>query len=219
MTKAVLFDVETTGIPNWKLAADAQGQPRMCSMAAALLTDTGEIIEKFHHLIKPEGWEEEVIAKAEAEGGAFGVNGLSMKKLNAEGIPVVEVLTKFDALVDQCEGIGAFGISFDQKMARSEQRRAGRPDRYGERPTFCVMKAATDVCKIPPTDKMMAAGKRWFKQPNLGEAVRHMLGRDLPDAHDALADLMATVEIFAMMAAMPGVVVWKEQVSKLGDKE
>ena len=149
--------------------------------------------------------------------GAFAINGLTLDRLMNEGIPVEHALMQFDALVDRCTGIVAFGISFDQKVMRAEQRRAGRPDRYGERPTFCVMKTSTDLCKIPPTDKMMAAGKRWHKTPNLKEAASILLGLDLEDAHDAKADLGATIEIYRLMLHQ-GLVDWKPQVSKLQEE-
>lgn len=194
----LLMDTETTGLPDFKRPADAPGQPRVCSLAAALVDDEGHTVEDFYMLVRPEGWREDVIEKAKH--GAFTVNGLSMERLHAEGRPIVEVLTAFDAFVDRCEGIAAYGIAFDQKMLRAEQRIAGRSDRYGERPTFCVQGAATKLCGIKKT-------------PKLGEAVQILLGQSLEGAHDALVDLRATVAIFNIMRR-DGLVVWKPQGSE-----
>jgi DNA polymerase III subunit epsilon len=208
----LIYDVESGGLPDFKLPADAPGQPRLCSIAAALVDDKGKTVTDFYSLVKPEGWTEDVIRKAEH--GAFAVNGLSMARLQREGAPILDVLDRFDAFIDQCQGIAAYGIAFDQKIMRGEMRRSGRPDRYGERPTFCIQQAAVGVCKIPPTDKMMAGGRKWFKTPNLGEAVEVMLGRSLEGAHDALVDLRATVAIFNIMRR-DGLVQWKAQKAKV----
>jgi len=199
----LIFDTETTGLPDFKAAADAPGQPRVCSLAAALVTRDGEIAASFYDLIHPTDWSQEVISKA---ANAFSVNGLSVERLEREGKPVVEVLEAYDNLVDQCDGIAAFGVAFDQKMLRAEQRIAGRRDRYGERPTFCIQHAARPLCKIP-------AAKGGFKQPKLAEAMQALFGEDLPDAHDAQVDLKATVRIFNLMQER-GLVTWKPQVSK-----
>lgn len=216
--KALLFDSETSGLFSFSKRADEPGQPRMASIAAMLVDDKGEKLKSMHRLIKPIDWEPQFIEDAKNGTGAFAVNGLKFDQLMAEGIPVLDALIEFDTLFDECEGFSAYGIQFDSKILRAEQRRAGRPDRYGERPEFCVMKAATDICKIPPTDKMMAAGKKWPKTPKLAEAVKIMLNRDLPGAHNAEVDLEATREIFAIMLGMPGVVTWTTQKPKLQEE-
>ncbi|MFT3987226.1 3'-5' exonuclease [Aestuariivirga sp.] len=193
----LIFDCETTGLPDFKKPADAPGQPRLCSIAAALVNDAGEIVQSFYSLVRPDGWLPEVIEKAR---GAFAVNGLSIDILTAEGRPVADVLAEYDAMVDQCTGIAAYGVAFDQKMIRAEQRIAGRPDRYGERPTFCVLTEAPKAC-----------GQS--KRMKLAEALKILLDEDLPDAHNAKADLAATVKIFNHMRER-GLVVFREQLSK-----
>lgn len=212
MLKCVVFDTETTGVPNFKLAADDPTNPRMASLAAILTDEAGNEVDSFYHLVKPEGWSEHVL-DPENHMGAFRVNGLSMERLWDEGRPLVEVLEAYDAFVDECALIAAYGVHFDQKIVRGEQRRAGRNDRYGERPTFCVQQAATPICQIPPTAKMMAANRYHNKTPNLGEAVEIILGEQIADAHDALADTRYTQRIYQQMLR-DGHVVPKEQISK-----
>lgn len=216
---ALIFDTETSGLFDYRQRADAPGQPRMVSIAAALLDPSGAVLSEFYRLIKPDNWDQKFIDECQHGTGAFAINGLTWDQLNEAGVPIDHALMEFDALVDRCEGISAYGVNFDQKVVRAEQRRAGRPDRYGERPTFCVQRAATDLCKIPPTDKMMAAGKRWFKTPKLAEAAEILLKVDLENAHDARADLNATIDIFRLMLKTPELVLWKPQESKLQPEE
>lgn len=215
---ALIFDTETSGLFNYQKRADAEGQPRMCSVAASLVSPTGEVLHQFYRLIKPDGWIEQHINDAQMGTGAFAINGLTWERLNDEGVPAENALMEFDALVDRCEGIAAFGVNFDQKVVRAEQRRAKRPDRYGERPTFCIQHASTPLCKIPPTAKMMATGRKNYKTPKLVEAVEILLGEELPEAHDALADMTGTLKLYRFMCERPGTVVWQPQVSKLQEE-
>lgn len=204
--KALILDTETNGLFDFKQPADADGQPRMCSLAAGLVDADGSEISGFYHLIKPD-WELE-----EKHAVALDVNGLTYERLMDEGIPVVEALERYDALVDDCEVISAYGVTFDQKVVRAEQRRAGRDDRYGFRPTFCVQRAVTKPCDLPPTAAMSRAGRNYAKTPKLAEAVEALLGETHEGAHDAMVDLKATIRLYAWCAER-GLVVPKEQVS------
>lgn len=201
----LIFDTETTGVPDFKKPADDPSQPRLCSVAACLVDDAGEVLDEFYSLVNPKGWSEETIARAD---DAFKINGLTMERLRDEGDALDAILGKLDWLQARSEGVATYGITFDTKMIRSERRRLGLEDRYGAKPTFCVQRAAVNLCKIAPTEKMMASGRKWFKTPNLTEAVRILLDEELEGAHDALADTKATVKLFNFMRAR-GHVEWK----------
>lgn len=193
----LIFDTETTGIPDFRLPADAPGQPRMASIAAALVDESGGVVESFYELVRPDGWDDDVIARSAA---AFAINRLTIERLRDEGKPVVDVLGMYDVLVDKCVGIAAYSIPFDQKIIRAEQRRAGRPDRYGERPTFCVMQGVKPLLGVKKVMK-------------LTEAINAVFGETLPDAHDAHVDLRATVRLFLEMKAR-GIVEWTPQTPR-----
>jgi DNA polymerase-3 subunit epsilon len=62
--------------------------------------------------------------------------------------------------------------------------------------THDVMKMATPICKMPPTEKMMARGRKDFKSPRLEEAYRIMFGERMDGAHDAMSDVKATARLF-----------------------
>jgi DNA polymerase-3 subunit epsilon len=58
------------------------------------------------------------------------------------------------------------------------------------------MTQSTPLVKLPPTFRMMAAGRFHPKSPTLSEFVRHFLGEEHSDAHDAIADVRACIRIF-----------------------
>lgn len=188
--KTLVYDLETSGLPDWKAPADAPGQPRICEIAAVLLDDAMAEIDFSHDLIKPVDWDHEIHPDAAA------AHGLTKEGLEAEGAPIAEALRRFLVLFDQADRIVGYGISFDEKLRRGEARRLGLPDRYGEKPTIDLLHKCTPLCKLPPTDKMMATGRKTFKTPKLGEAVDILLGRKLDGAHDAIVDVRATADLF-----------------------
>lgn len=188
--RVLVWDTETTGIPLWNLPADDPSQPRMIQIAAVLYGADRRVERELVSLVKPEGWQMDD-ALAEKLG-----NGLVHARLEAEGRPVLELLTEFQEMHDAADMLVAYGARFDLKILRGELRRAGFPDRYGEKPYFCPMPACTKLCKIAPTHAMLASGRKTNKTPKLGEAISIILGRELENAHDALADCRATADLF-----------------------
>jgi len=186
----LVYDTETTGLPDFKLPADDPRQPRMIQLAFALYDRPDKLVLEECHLIKPDGW------KMPRELADKLGHGLTQERLEREGKPVKEVLEAFNLKRDRATLLAAYGIRFDQKILRGELRRGGFPDRYAETPEYCVMRAATPLCKMPPTDAMMAAGRCSYKTPKLTEAARIILGVEHVGAHDALADVRMTARLY-----------------------
>lgn len=178
MTSILILDTETTGLPTYgKGPVDVDKEPRMCALAAGLLDGDGKLVESFYALVKPEGWSSYV---REHCAEAFAVNGLSLEMLEEQGQPISYALARYADLVARCEGITAFNVAFDQKIIRRERRHLGRPDGYGERPTFCLM-----------------YGTQHLATGNLSERCRQLLGIEPADAHNALADLKMAAQLYA----------------------
>ena len=191
--KALVIDTETNRLARFGEDATADGQPRLCSLAATLLDPAGSE-QSLYSLIKPNWeWDDELHREA------FDVNGLIYEQLMDEGEEIVDVLTRYDAMVDECDVIVGFSLPFDQKVIRGEQRRVGRPDRYGERPTFDVRW---------PCQKII--GGKWL---TLSKIVEEILGEEMEGAHSADVDVAYTVKLYLHLSDM-GLVVPKPQVSK-----
>jgi DNA polymerase-3 subunit epsilon len=203
---AVIFDSETTGLPDWKKPADDPSQPRMASIAAGFLADAESDPVIMHRLIKPDGWTmpAELVEKLG--------NGLTQERLEAEGVPIADALDEFLHMLNRAEVLASYGIIFDTKMLRGELRRLGKPDLFGTKAEFCVMREATKQCKLAPTDAMHATGRHFSKTAKLSEAVEILLGHPHEGAHDALNDMMATVALYRLLAGK-GLVVAKVRPS------
>ena len=72
-------------------------------------------------------------------------------------------------------------------------------DEWGKRPSFCTCNSTKGILKLPPTPKMVAAGIKAYKSPNLAEAYKHFTGEELVGAHRALADAEACARVYFAM--------------------
>jgi DNA polymerase-3 subunit epsilon len=174
----LVIDTETTGLFDFSKPADADGQPRMASLSLIELDDELAQLSGCQLFVQPDGW-----SMSEQ---AASVNGLTDEFLTKHGAPVANVLEAYTHLIDGGLIVMAFNAQYDLKILRGELRRADMDDRFDRTPNICVMKACTDLCRIP--------GKYGWKWPKLHEACQHF-GIKLNDAHTAIGDALATAEI------------------------
>ncbi|MCA1973665.1 MAG: 3'-5' exonuclease [Caenispirillum sp.] len=195
----LFFDTETTGLPDFGKPADDPAQPRIAAICMMLATPEGRTIDVHYQMVRPDGWTMPAEVTA--------INGLTTEMLETFGASIGFALNWFAEAMTWRPVLVAHNASFDLKMLRGELRRAGLPDRYEDTDSFCTMKAATPLCRLPPTDRMMASGRKGWKSPNLAEALSHFFaGERLPDAHDCLYDTMACRRVFlAIRAALTAV--------------
>ena len=96
----LVFDTETTGLPDWRQPADAPGQPRLASFALLCVDDDLEIERREYGLVLPDGWEMPAEATA--------INGLTNERLHAEGLPISHVMNMFNhAAIGRTGTLGA----------------------------------------------------------------------------------------------------------------
>ncbi len=181
-----IFDTETSGLFNFALPADAIGQPRLASIAMLTCDENLRLVAAVSFLIKPEGWQ--MPPEAEA------INGLSTVLLNEHGIPPKDALDQYTQKIDAGMTMVAHNAQYDTKIMRGEMRRASFADRYESTATFCTMQFLTDICRIRKPN----GGYKW---PKLSEAVSYCLGRDHANAHGALPDALACLDLLRWIKA------------------
>ncbi len=192
--KIMVFDTETTRLPLWKEPSEHPGQPHLCQFTAVLVDGlSGQELDYVDMLIRPDGWTiPDEVSK---------IHGISQARALEEGLPEKAAVSQFLRLTGEADLVVGFGVAFDMRIMRIAMLRAGVSKAacdllMSDMQTRCVMQQATPIAKIPPTDKMMATGRKTFKQPNLGEAVRAILGEEMDDAHDARVDVLYTVRLY-----------------------
>ena len=178
--KYAIIDTETTGLFDFSKPADAEGQPRMASLAIVKLEENLDAGETHLFYIKPDGWEMPEAASK--------INGLTTDYLMAHGEPVRRALDAYTTAIDEGYVIASYGVDYDLKILRGELRRADAPDLYEQTQKLCLMRVCTPICQIP-----RAKGKGW-KFPKLAEACEHFGIDRVPD-HTALNDAEAAASI------------------------
>ena len=189
------FDTETTGLPNYNLDLTDPAQPRVLQFAALVADETGREIAAFKTAIKPEGWSVDERMEINGRPTAYAIHGIGNDHLNRYGMSIRTALLMFRKFQDMSTIKVAHNYRFDGFLIKGEHQRIGM-DAGPDIDKFCTMKAMTEIMKIKPTEAMIASGRNWPKSPNLGEAYTLCTGLKLDKAHDALADVRASKEIF-----------------------
>lgn len=180
--KYLILDSENTGLFDYKKPADAEGQPRLASLAMIFVDENLAIEREQLFLVKPDGW----VMPKEAEA----INGLSTEYLMANGSPIRDALLAFALAIDAGYVVVAHNCQHDLKGIRAENRRAGLPDLFEQTPNICTMRGLVGTCKIP-----YANGRGGFKFPKLAEAMEHF---KIPQdgAHTAMGDARSALALF-----------------------
>jgi DNA polymerase III subunit epsilon len=195
METGLFYDTETTGLPDFKAPSEDPKQPHIVQLGAVLLDmRTRKRLATLDLIIKPEGWTipDEVSA----------IHGITTEHAALVGVPeslAVEMLLELNA---RCDYRVAHNESFDQRIVRIGCKRFFDEDsaeQWKTKPTRCTAVMAGPIMQMPPTEKMKRAGFNKFKTPKLSEAVPFFCGRELTDAHSALADVNGCIDIFFEM--------------------
>lgn len=184
----LFFDTETTGFINKKLPLSDASQARIVPLAAVLTDLDGNHLEEMNLIAKPDGW---IVPEEVAK-----IHGLTTEICDDRGVPMMEILEKFNAMKAKCTDRTAYNISFDKTMLLREELAYGIPHDEEKKNSICVMNMATPICKIPPTQKMRDWDLNGYKAPKLSEAYRHFFDKDFDRAHDAMNDVMPCKEVF-----------------------
>lgn len=186
------FDTETTGIPLNGVDIEDPRQPRIVQLAAQLVSDAGQVLQTLNAIIKPDGFDS-------IPEGAQKAHGISIERCHDEGRDMKDVLEEFDAMMKAATRRIAYNISFDKRLLLREYRyhkREYNTDHLKPH-SYCVMRMITPVIKLAPTERMIECGYgHKNKPPKLIEAYKFCFGKPFENAHDALADVSATLEIF-----------------------
>jgi len=181
------LDFETTGLADFNKRASDPTQPHIVQMAAILTTDDGNVMQSHNVIIRPDGW---TIPKEASD-----IHGITTEIALEFGIQEDLAISLLWRMIEKSTFLVAHNLMFDKFIARIAARRFGlltddKDQWWKDLPTFCTMRATTDLCQLPGK----FAGK--YKWPKLTEAYQHVFGKFLDGAHDALADVMACKEIY-----------------------
>uniref|UniRef100_UPI00404AC057 DNA polymerase III subunit alpha n=2 Tax=Gelidibacter sp. TaxID=2018083 RepID=UPI00404AC057 len=181
----LIFDTETTGLPKrWDAPiTDTDNWPRCIQIAWQLHDEMGNCIEHQDYLVQPEGFNIPYDAEK--------IHGISTELAQQQGIPLVEVLEKFNTVLSKTKFIVGQNVGFDLNIMGAEFHRASVANILQELPVLdtCTEHTA-NLCQIP--------GGRYgkFKLPTLTELHEFLFNKPFAEAHNATADVEATTRCF-----------------------
>ena len=186
MTFTLVFDVETTGIPVRGEVVTSPSYPHLVELAAVLVdAETERELASFSFVVKPTGW---VIPDE-----AVQVHGISQGMAMEIGVPLSIAIASYTNLRAVADELAGHNVAFDLGIVAAALHRIGRtPASPGPDRVTCTAELGTPVCRLPPTERMVAAGYGdRFKKPKLEELYRALFNEELVGAHGALADCRA----------------------------
>ena len=181
----LIFDTETTGLPKrWNApVTDTENWPRAVQIAWQLHDAMGNCVAHHDYLITPEGFNIPFDAEQ--------VHGISTELAQAQGLPLSEVLEKFNRALEKTTFVVGHNVGFDIHIMGCEFYRKGVSSKLQELPVLdtCTEHTA-QLCKIPGG----RGGK--YKLPTLTELHDTLFHTPFNEAHNATADVEATTRCF-----------------------
>lgn len=189
MEKILFFDCETSGFIKKSLSFDDPEQAWLVQIGA-ILTNEKETIDEIDYLIKANG--REINYHAEQ------VHGFNVEKTESDGIDELIAAEQFGQLLSQADRIVCHNLMFDwqyvyQLMQRNMDDLSDNALAafYLERKSFCTMKNKNVInfCGL----KNKNGRPKW---PKLKELHEILFDKGFDNAHDAMADIIATKDCY-----------------------
>lgn len=190
--RALFYDTETSGLPLFHEPSEDPRQPHIVQLGALVVDlDTRKVIHAIDLIVCPSGWQ--IPADVSA------IHGITHEHACDVGLAEPAVLNILRDLHARCDIRIGHNESFDARIVRIAHKRFhtdGATEEWSNAPARCTQALSTPILKLPPTPKMLAAGRTHHKSANLREAYQHFMGKPLEGAHSAMADARACMDVW-----------------------
>lgn len=181
----LIYDTETTGLPkDWNAPiSDSDNWPRCIQIAWQLHDEMGQIIEHQDYLVRPDGFDIPYDSER--------IHGISTDLATEKGVPLKEVLDKFNEVLGKAKFIVGQNLGFDINIMGAEFYRLNYENNLAEKPVL-------DTCTEITAELLKLPGGRGgrYKLPTLTELHQYLFGVPFGEAHNATADVEATTRCF-----------------------
>jgi len=216
----LIFDTETTGLPKrWDAPIRATDNwPRAIQIAWQLHDALGNCIEHADYLIQPDGFNVPYDAEK--------IHGISTELAAEQGVPLRDVLEKFNQALSKTQFIVGQNVNFDVNIMGAEFYRSGlsphldvfrfdeldlesynfSSKKHREGTWFLDNLNTQDLNKLNILDtcteqtanlcKIEGGKGGKYKLPTLSELHHFLFGEAFAEAHNATADVEATARCF-----------------------
>lgn len=190
--RALFYDTETQGLPLFNEPSEDPRQPHIVQLGALLVDlDTRKVLQSIDLTICPTDWE---IPDDVAQ-----IHGITTAHAKSHGVYERVALEVFLDLWRRASVRIGHNEQFDARIIRialSRFQTNCTPEDWKAGKAECTQALSTPILKLPPTERMRAAGRTHHKSANLREAYKHFYGSDLVGAHSAMADAQACQYVY-----------------------
>lgn len=183
----LFFDTETTGIPDYNKDLLDPVQPQILQLALLLADENGrEMMSWKGPITPPMGFEiDERLVGDNGKPTAYSVNKLGNVAVKRYGVSMKAALGMFRLFESKAGLKIAHNYRFDGFLVKAAHAKENIEPINPPLDKFCTMKIAFDLKK----DGVIESG-------SLNSFYRHVTGKDIDNAHDALADVRACKDVF-----------------------
>ena len=197
--RLMFFDTETNGLPP-KYDPYLTSQPRIVQLSWVVADENKKKKKKCGYLIKPVDFD--------IPEDAVKVHGITKMKAMRDGVLIQEALSLFLTDLAKCNALVGHNVSYDIQVLRGELERFKIANVVQELPYYCTMRLSVDYCKIPTEAAYIRNFSQYisyslrhpheykYKFPKLLELYEFLFDERFDNAHDANADVEATVKCF-----------------------
>lgn len=178
--RAAVIDFETTGLPKRQQRFDVQ--PCITQIACVVVDDDLNEIQHYQSMINPD------VDPSHWEAEAIKVTGIKPEDV-LDAPTYFLAHHDFASCVLGCDYWVGFNPEFDREVLWWQLQRVGFEKDFPWPPKVL------DVMALAKR-RLELQGRQGTKTPNLGEAHLHLVGRKLENAHDALADVRGTIDVW-----------------------
>jgi DNA polymerase III epsilon subunit-like protein len=184
----LIYDTETTGLPiDYKAHVhEVDNWPRLVQLAFLVCNDEWETLTMRNYIIKPWGF---TIPDEAAE-----IHGIDQVTALKEGVDILVPLRELAIVQEMCDVQVGHNINFDRKVLGAEFIRNDLEAAYDYAkdmlPRICTMFKTTKLCGLKQPDSNRP------KWPSLQDLHLHLFGETFEGAHDAMADVLATLACY-----------------------
>jgi DNA polymerase III epsilon subunit-like protein len=185
--KVLVFDTETTGLPEGKNPSiyETQKWPHILQLSYIVYdSETNDIVTLEDDYISIG---DNVVINQESQK----IHNISRELISAKGIPIQEALEKFNKFSEMSDLLVGHNVSFDKRMVIVEGIRNNI--RMNIHDTYCTMKNSVELCKI---QRVWPNGDTYFKYPTLSELHEELFKKIPKNTHNALIDILICMRCF-----------------------
>lgn len=191
----LVFDTETTDLPRPYVDLDHPTQPHLLQFAGILFDNHGAEVEQLSTLVRPS-------SGALLSTAAFSAHGITLEQAFHLGMDSLEVFRWFASAAQRAQCIIGHNVQFDLQIMAITAAKVGQTNWQLSARTYCTMSHAAPLVNLPPTPRMMAAGRYHPKAPTLSECMLHFFNEEHKGAHDAAEDVRACARIFQHITSL-----------------